>query len=172
MWDKEDTGEECDLTGDTDDDGDVGGCCDDEGDVIAGRCCFTAASPRGLLLVLLLLINFIMCSCSLALVSAFFSHSSCRISCWVKGLVTLNLRNCWRIRGSSSGEHIFHLSRLLPLESCNKEYFSVILDDIGILINQVSIIHELPEDTTFSPPLEYIRVGSPGLTIRSSAALP
>ena len=118
MRDKEDSGEECDLTGETEDDGDVGGGCDDEGDVTDGWCCcFTAGSLIGLLLVLLLLMSFIMCSWSFAFVSAFFSHNSCSINCWVKGLVTLNRKNCWRIRGSSSGEHIFHLSRLLPLLS-------------------------------------------------------
>ena len=74
----------------------------------------SAWSSRAALLVLLLLISFIMCSCSLAFVSAFFSQSSCRISCWVSGLVTLNLRNCWRMRGSSSAVHILHLSRLAP----------------------------------------------------------
>ena len=82
MRDKEETGEECDLTGDTDDEGEVGGGPCDEGDDVTG-CCFTVVSPPrgGGLLALLLLINFIMCSCNLALVSAFFSHSSCRISC-------------------------------------------------------------------------------------------
>ena len=75
--------------------------------------CLASPSPT-LLLVLLLLISFIMCSCSFCLVSAFFSQSSCSMSCWVRGRVTLNLRNCWRMRGSSSGVHILHLSRFAP----------------------------------------------------------
>ena len=112
VLDKEDTGEGCDLAGDTEDDcgGDVG-----------LSLLLTDSVLLMLLLLLLLLISFIMCSCSLALVSAFFSHSSCSMSCWVRGLVTLNLRSCCRIRGSSSGLHIFHLSRLLPFPSCSEE---------------------------------------------------
>ena len=48
---------------------------------------------------LLLFTIFIMCSCSFALVSEFFSQSSCRMSCWVRGRVTANRRNCCRRRG-------------------------------------------------------------------------
>ena len=51
---------------------------------------FTELSPG-----LLLFIIFIIWSCSFAFESAFFSQSSCRMSCWVRGLVTVNLRNCW-----------------------------------------------------------------------------
>ena len=63
---------------------------------------------------LLLFIIFIIWSCSFALESAFFSQSSCRISCWVRGRVTVNLRNCCRMSGSSSGLHILHFSRFPP----------------------------------------------------------
>ena len=63
---------------------------------------------------LLLFIIFIIWSCSFAFESAFFSHSSWRISCWVSGRVTVNLRNCCRISGSSSGLHILHFSRFPP----------------------------------------------------------
>ena len=98
LWEE---GEGCDLTGETVEEGGGG-----------GPPSFTE-SPG-----LLLFIIFIMCSCSFCLESAFFSQSSCRMSCWVSGRVTVNLRNCWRMRGSSSGLHIRHFSRLLPCGSC------------------------------------------------------
>ena len=63
---------------------------------------------------LLLFIIFIIWSCSFAFESAFFSQSSWRMSCWVSGRVTVNLRNCCRISGSSSGLHILHFSRFPP----------------------------------------------------------
>ena len=70
---------------------------------------FTESAPG-----LLLFIIFIIWSCSFAFESAFFSHNSWSISCWVSGRVTLNLRNCCRISGSSSGLHILHFSRFPP----------------------------------------------------------
>ena len=119
----EDEGEWWDLAGDMAgadeaEAGEVGGCWE-VGLLTAILDCLAASPSPGLLLVLLLLISFIMCSCNFCFVSAFFSHSSCRMSCWVSGLVTLNLRNCWSIRGSSSGVHILHLSRLAPWEFWN-----------------------------------------------------
>ena len=123
MRDREEAGEgegRPDLAGDTaeaalDTEPGEAGCCWLPGLVCCRR--GSLVSAAACCLVLLLLMSLSMCSCSRARVSSFFWQSSCRISCWVSGLVTLNLRNCCRIRGSSSGAHIFHLSRLLPFAS-------------------------------------------------------
>ena len=74
---------------------------------------------------LLLFIIFIIWSCSFAFESAFFSQSSWRISCCVRGRVTVNLRNCCRINGSSSGLHIFHFSRFAPCGSWKSDSHSI-----------------------------------------------
>ena len=76
----------------------------------AASCCWAAAAATELRSMSFLISDWTRTRCS----SFDLSLNSCRISCCVIGLVSPNLRNCCSTRGSSSLEHICHLSNGVP----------------------------------------------------------